>query len=164
MIIIRQLVLRSTWLLFVFVGLSALTLAGCGGGGEGLTDSVSSGKSTFPANLPNYHTFDEWLALIRVAGFSEYADLGAQLVSEGKVTVVMPPTLDASFNSYAWISQREIWINSPMFSRYPDIVHQATIFLHELIHIKSGESTHTGAWWSAQDQFATYWRNHPLPH
>lgn len=150
---------HSACLLLIFAVVFCPVLSGCGGGGGGGGD-VASGNVSFPENLPNYHAPDEWIVLLRAAGLQEYADLGQQLTAAGKVIVVAPPTLDADFNAYAWISDREIWINSPMYSRYPDIGHQATIFLHEMIHIKSGESTHTGPWWSIQDQFAVYWREH----
>jgi hypothetical protein len=46
-----------------------------------------------------------------------------------------------------------------MFERYPTMLDQATIFLHELIHIRSGEVTHLGPWWVAQDQFRVYYRD-----
>lgn len=150
---------RSPWFLLALAVLIAYTLSGCGGGGG---DVPGSSGGSFPTNLPNYHAPEEWIALIQTAGLQEYADLGRQLVKEGKVKIVSPPTLDVSYNAYSWNSEEEIWINSPIFSRYPDIVQQATIFLHELIHIKYGEETHNGPWWSAQDQFVTYWRNHPL--
>lgn len=151
---------RTVCLLLILTASVSLALTGCGGGGAGV--SASGGGDTFPANLPNYHTPEQWIALIETAGFQDYADLGRQLVREGKVTVVTPPTLDAQFNAYSWISDKEIWINAPMFTRYPDITQQATIFLHELIHIRSAESTHTGPWWSVQDQFAVYWQTHSL--
>ncbi|MGC9319601.1 MAG: hypothetical protein ACP5KN_16340 [Armatimonadota bacterium] len=97
--------------------------------------------------------------MIEEAGFPEYAELGRELLADGQVKLVSPPTLEAGFNAFAWIDAREIWINEPMFERYPDVVDQATIFLHELIHIKSGECTHLGPWWSAQSEFHSYWTN-----
>ena len=144
---------RHLWLLSVLVTVLSLTFAGCGGGGG---DTGSGGGNTFPASLPNYHAPSEWIALLEAAGLQEYADLGNQLIRDGKVKVVMPPTLDAQFNAFSWITDREIWINAPMFSRYPNAGLQATIFLHEMIHIKSGESSHAGPWWAVQDQFAAY--------
>ena len=148
-----------SWLLLVLAALICLALSGCGGGGGPVS---SGGTATFPASLPNYHAPDEWLALLETAGLQEYADLGRQLVREGKVKVVSPPTLGAQFNAFSWIPEKEIWINAPMFSRYPLLSDQADIFLHELIHIKSGECTHLGPWWSALNQFTTYWQSHPL--
>lgn len=149
---------RSSSLLLILAALISLTVSGCGGGSSA---GPSGGDVTFPANLPNYHAPEEWIALIEAAGLQEYADLGRQLVNEGKVIVVTPGTLDSQFNAFSWISDREIWINPPMFSRYPNVGHQATIFLHEMIHITSGEATHNGSWWSVQDQFATYLQTHP---
>jgi hypothetical protein len=141
----------------VFAICVILGAPGCGGGG-----STETGSTTFPADLPNYHTPEEWIAQFDAAGLQDYAYLGRRLVQEGKVVVVSPPTLDASFNAFAWTSEREIWINAPMFSRYPRVQHQATIFLHELIHINSGVSTHMGPWWSVQDEFAKYVQDHPM--
>ena len=97
--------------------------------------------------------------MIEEAGFADYAELGSELLAAGRVRIVSPPELDEDFNAYAFINTREIWINEPMFARYPDVVSQATIFLHELIHIQSGECTHSGPWWSAQSEFYTYWHN-----
>jgi hypothetical protein len=97
--------------------------------------------------------------MIAQAGFADYAALGSELLAAGRVSIVSPPDLDENFNAYAFINTREVWINEPMFTRYPDVVDQATIFLHELIHIRSGECTHSGPWWSAQSEFYTYWRN-----
>lgn len=33
----------------------------------------------------------------------------------------------------------------------------ALLLLHELIHVRSGEQTHLGPWWSAQDEFRRYY-------
>ncbi len=134
--------------------LLSVVLSGCGGG---VTAGLPHEDATFPANLPNYHAPEEWIALLEQAGLREYAALARELVRDDKVIVVTPAQLDGQVNSFAWITEREIWINAPMFSRYPDIGHQATIFLHELIHIQSGEASHEGAWWAIQDQFAVWW-------
>jgi hypothetical protein len=147
---------RSTSLL-VMMAFAAVLLSGCGGGGE-----MGAPSGIQASDLPNYHSPEQWIALIETAGFEEYATLGRELVSEGRVKFVAPPTLDASFNAFAWTTEREIWINAPMFDRYPGIVQQATIFLHEMIHIATAESTHAGPEWAVLDQFAVYWRNHPL--
>ncbi len=97
--------------------------------------------------------------MIDEAGLTEYADLGRELLAQGKVRIVSPPELSEPFNAFAWLNTREIWINTPMFERYPDVLDQATIFLHELIHIHSGECTHVGPWWSAQSEFRAYFRD-----
>jgi hypothetical protein len=95
--------------------------------------------------------------MIEEAGFADYARLGSEMVASGRVKMVSPPELGENFNAFAFVDTDEIWINRPMFDRYPDVVDQATIFLHELIHIKSGECTHNGPWWSAQGEFHAYW-------
>jgi hypothetical protein len=102
---------------------------------------------------------EEWIAMIEDAGMAEYAELGRELLAQGRVRIVSPPLLDAGFNAFAHINTREVWINTPMFDRYPDTLDRATIFLHELIHIRSGEITHNGPWWSAQDRFRVYYRD-----
>ena len=147
-----------SWPSLLLAIVATVALTGCGGGGTG----DSPGPLAPQSNLPNYHSPEEWIALIETAGLMDYANLGRELLSEQRVKLVAPPLLDEQFNAYSWIADREIWINTPMFARYPGIVEQATIFLHELIHISSMQSTHTGPAWAAQDQFAVYWRNHPL--
>ncbi|HCA47808.1 MAG TPA: hypothetical protein DEP45_10775 [Armatimonadetes bacterium] len=99
----------------------------------------------------------DWIDMIDSAGLSEYAQLGRELLAQGKVSMVSPPMLDADYNAFAHVNTREVWINRPMFERYPTMLDQATIFLHELIHIHSGEVTHFGPWWIAQDQFRVYY-------
>lgn len=141
----------SVSLLFA-AGVGMTVLAGCGGGG-GVTSPADTG---FPANIANYNPPSRWIELIEAAGLSEYATLGRQLEAAGKITVVGPAALDESYNAFSWIADRKIWINSPMFGRYPDVMDQAEIFLHELIHIQSGEMSHQGPWWSAQSQFRTW--------
>jgi len=151
---------RSLWLLPVALGLSVLALTGCGGGGT--TDTASTGGTMFPSSIPDVHQPEEWVSLIDAAGFPEYAALGRQLIANRTILLVSPPTLPENYNAYAFIPERRVWINSPMFTRYPNIVQQAAIFLHEMVHIKTGESTHNGEWWAIPDQFEAYWRSHPL--
>lgn len=128
-----------------------MLVAGCGGGG-----GTTATETGFPASLTNYHSPAQWCELIETAGLEKYAELGRKLEREGKIKFVKPPTLDAGYNAFSWIDEGEIWINSPLFANYPQIRDQAEIFLHELIHIDSGEATHEGPWWSAQAQFRAY--------
>lgn len=142
--------------------LTGTLLVGCGGDGQ-FTDmnigSAPAGPDPSPTVSPATAQVNEWIDMIEEAGLTEYAQLGRELLAQGKVRIVSPPTLDAGFNAFAWIDIREIWLNTPMFERYPDVLDQATIFLHELIHIRSGECTHRGPWWSAQDEFRVYYRD-----
>ncbi|MFP4250940.1 MAG: hypothetical protein ACLFU7_14865 [Armatimonadota bacterium] len=143
--------------------LAGIYLTGCGGadlsmGEEEVTTPseptrTPSGTSTINALA------DDWIDMIEAAGMGEYAQLGRELLARGNVRIVSPPELDARFNAFAHINTREIWINTPMLQRYPDVLDRATIFLHELIHIRSGEVTHGGPWWSAQSEFRAYYRD-----
>lgn len=144
------------------VGLAIVTgvvvifsISGCGGGATG-------GTLASDASLPNYHSPEEWISLIDQAGLTEYAALGRELSAQGRIRLVSPPLLDARFNAFSFLTDREVWINTPLFTRYPSLVDQTTIFLHELIHIAHNEASHNGSWWSAQDQFTNYWRDHPV--
>ncbi len=78
--------------------------------------------------------------MIEEAGFADYAKLGSDMNAAGRVRLVSPPSLGENFNAYAFINTREIWINRPMFARYPTVVEQAN-----------------GPWWSAQSEFYQYW-------
>jgi hypothetical protein len=140
---------------------TGFALAGCGGGGG--TGATDPGGIIFPANVPNVHQPDEWIALIEAAGFQEYADLARELLTQRKIRFVRPPTLMSNYNAYAFVPERMIWINEPLFERYPDIVQQAAIFLHEMVHVSSGELSHVGPWWKTTDDFEAYWQSHPLP-
>jgi hypothetical protein len=108
---------------------------------------------------PTATVVKEWIAMIDEAGMTDYAQLGRELLAQDQVRIVSPPELAPDFNAFAYINTREIHLNTPMFERYPDVLDQATIFLHELIHISSGECTHSGPWWSAQSEFRTYYRD-----
>ena len=146
---------------------TAACLAGCGGG-SGPSASNAAAQFEGAARAPYTMTArcempNEWIDMIEEAGLPEYAQLGRTLLAQGRVRVVTPPTLHVDINAYAFINTREIWINTPMFERYPDVIHRATIFLHELIHIHSGEATHLGPWWVAQDQFFVYFRDRETP-
>ena len=111
----------------------------------------------FPMNVAQRKLLiQEYNDMINRAGLIKYAELGQKMQREGRVKFVVPPRLDSRFNAYANIGAGEIWLNKPMYDRYPRITHQATIFLHELIHIDSKEMTHRGEWWSAQDEFAVW--------
>lgn len=155
---------RATYSLIFVLCLTVVMLAGCGGG-EMPAASPSYGNSRgYATDIPDFHSPEEWIELLEVAGaanptFYEYADLGRQLLANDKVKFVSPPTLGDQFNAFCWIEDQVIWINEPMFARYPDVIEQATIFLHEMIHIKSGEVTHDGPWWSLQNEFETYCKN-----
>jgi len=150
----RRLIL---WGALAIVAVTPLLLAGCGGD-FALPDSQSTpaAPQTPAWDVPNYHSPDQWIEMIAQAGLSRYAALGRALVSQGRVILVTPPMLDHNYNAYAWLDTEEIWINAPMFERYPDVLDQATIFLHELIHVDSTEQTHFGPWWSAQSDFRAY--------
>jgi hypothetical protein len=145
---------RSVALLLVGIVLTAV--AGCGGGEAGGT-AIDATDDGFPTNLANYRSPEQWISMIEEAGLKDYADLGRQLTATKKIIFVSPPTLNTSFNAFSWVPQKEVWINSPMLSRYPKATDQAEILLHELIHIKSGETTHSGPWWDAQTEFRQYW-------
>jgi len=100
----------------------------------------------------------EWLDMIAQAGLTEYAQLGREMLERGAIEVVEPPRLDARFNAWTFLGARpHVWLNAPMWERYPDRIDRATILLHELIHVRSGEQTHLGQWWSAQDEFRRYY-------
>ncbi|MGI5819792.1 MAG: hypothetical protein ACOX9R_17040 [Armatimonadota bacterium] len=138
--------------------LTATGLTGCGGAihpAEGRPIEAA----TPDAMTPTAVMVNEWIEMIETAGMTEYAQLGRELLAQGRVRIVSPPALDAGFNAFAHINTREIWINTPMFDRYPEVLDRATIFLHELIHIRSGEITHNGPWWSAQNEFRVYYHN-----
>lgn len=151
---------RFTYVFVSILCIVAASITGCAGGGGGaVVDTPATNNGIDPAN-----SFDPaaWIELIEAAGtqnpvFYEYAELGRQLVAQGNVVIVSPPTLDESFNAFSWIVEREIWINEPMFTRYPSVIDQATIFLHEMIHIMTGEVTHAGPAWSLQDEFAMFY-------
>jgi hypothetical protein len=101
----------------------------------------------------------EWLDMIDEAGLSDHADLGRTMLAEGRIEFVTPPTpLPSEFNAWADLREpRRVLLNEPLWERYPDTLDRATILLHELIHIRSGEQTHRGPWWSAQTEFRRYW-------
>lgn len=149
---------RSPLLLGGFIILVAVAgsvlLGGCGGAAVvPAQESATPAQPSHRSDIPNYHAPSEWVEMIAAAGLAEYAALGRRMLDEGRVRIVAPPSLDANYNAFAWLDSNEIWINEPMFERYPDVLDQATIFLHELIHIKSTEQTHLGPWWSAQSEF-----------
>lgn len=152
---------RSVFYLWLLLLVTGCVLTGCGGGGG--TGAADSGGTIFPANVPNVHQPEEWIALIEAAGLKDYADLGRELISLRKIRFVRPPTLMSDYNAYAFVPEHLIWINEPLFDRYPDIVQQAAIFLHEMVHISSGELSHVGPWWGITDDFEAYWQTHPLP-
>ena len=118
-------------------------------------DTVSTASN--PANLPNYHSMEELLHLIEMAGIDDYAAFGRSLLRAGKVKIVSPPDLPENYNAYAWIREGEIWINTPMFQRYPNIIDQATIFLHEMVHIKWNIVTHEGPMWHVLSDFRRFY-------
>ena len=157
----RRLAGRLLGALLLAAATCSSLLTGCGGATAGATTTPAAppASQTRAVDIPNFHQPSEWVSMIAEAGFADYAALGSELLAAGRVEIVSPPELDEDFNAYAFINTREIWINEPMFTRYPDVVDQATIFLHELIHIQSGECTHSGPWWSAQSEFYTYWHN-----
>ncbi len=143
--------------------LAGIYLAGCGGAGVPINEggvTTPSEPTRTPSSTSTINTLaGEWIDMIDAAGMTEYAQLGRELLAQGDVRIVSPPELDARFNAFAHINTREVWINTPMFQRYPDVLDRATIFLHELIHIRSGEVTHGGPWWSAQNEFRAYYRD-----
>jgi len=152
---------RTPVVLLLVVSIAVVGLVGCGGGGGGASSANSSG-SIGPATdgIPNYNPPSRWIELIAQAGLQSYADLGSQVDVARKVILVSPPTLSETFNAFTWINEGEIWINSPMFERYPDVVDQGEIFLHELIHLSSGETSHEGPWWSDLTLYRAYWASH----
>ncbi len=99
-----------------------------------------------------------WCDMIERAGLSDLAALGRRLHAQGRVRFVRPPLLDAEWNAFADLQGNEVLINEPLWGRYPARIDRATIFLHELIHIDSGEMSHYGPWWAAQEMFRQYWR------
>jgi hypothetical protein len=114
-----------------------------------------------PPEKPNTRVAQvrEWLDMIDEAGLSDHADLGRTMLAEGRIEFVTPPTpLPSEFNAWADLREpRRVLLNEPLWERYPDTLDRATILLHELIHIRSGEQTHRGPWWSAQTEFRRYW-------
>lgn len=157
-----QLVRDGSWRLYVVVAacsmlISASLMVGCGGAASDVAPiEDSAGEHQPSAVMQPAAVAEDWADMIEEAGLDEYAELGRRMLHQGRVRFVEPPELEQHFNAFAWINRREIWINEPMFERYPDVLDQATIFLHELIHIKSGECTHNGPWWSAQSEFYGY--------
>lgn len=141
----------------------ATLMTGCGGGGTpagAVSETAPAKDAQAPQTLtPASAMVNEWIEMIDEAGFCDYAQLGREMLQQGRVIIVSPTTLGDNFNAFAHINTREIWLNTPLFERYPDVLDQATIFLHELIHIHSGEATHNGPWWSHQDEFRVYYRN-----
>ena len=139
-------------LMVVFI---SLFLIGC------KNDKPAVAQVPIPAN---YHTPTSYANLIRIAGFEKYAQISEDIIDKQGVILVQPPTLPENYNAYAFIPKRSIWLNTPMFVRYPTIQEQAAIFLHELVHIASQEQTHNGLWWADVDKFEKYWSTHPLPN
>lgn len=142
-----------------------LILYGCQDGGKPQTPQETPiVYPDYPTNTPHYPLttmeqkllVDEYIKIIKKAGFPDYADLAADMQRKRKIIFVRPPGLTEEFNAWADIQTKEIWLNKPMFDRYPHIAHQTTIFFHELIHIKSTELTHFGPWWKDQDVFAMW--------
>lgn len=146
--------------------LAATQLSGCGGASS---ETIDDGR-TAPGRVPDAPpaprsttaVANEWIDMIEEAGLTEYAELGREILRTGSLRIVSPATLNADFNAFAHINTREIWISTLMFERYPSDLDQATIFLHELIHIKSGEITHLGPWWSAQSAFRAFYRDREI--
>jgi hypothetical protein len=143
--------------------LTGAHLAGCGGASKPIDESSGATRAETPRTsgpmTPTSAVANEWIEMIEDAGMPEYAQLGRELLEQGRVRIVSPPTLEWRFNAFAHINTRQVWINTPMFERYPDMLDHATIFLHELIHIRSGEITHNGPWWSTQSEFRVYYRD-----
>lgn len=98
-----------------------------------------------------------WCDMIAQAGLPDYAAEGKELLRQRDIYLVSPPRLDARYNAFTWFPEAVIWINTPMFDRYPRIADQAEIFLHELIHVRSQEMSHSGPWWSALTTYRSYW-------
>lgn len=98
-----------------------------------------------------------WCDMIEEACLSDLAALGRRLHAQGRVRFVRPPYLDAEFNAFSDLQAGEVLLNEPMWTRYPDRLDRATIFLHELIHLHSGELSHYGPWWAAQEMYRQYW-------
>ena len=155
----RNIAGRFAGVLLLTAAACSVMLTGCGGGSAGAMTAPAAppASQTTGSDIPNYNPPSTWISMIEEAGFADYARLGSEMVASGRVKMVSPPELGENFNAFAYVDTKEIWINRPLFDRYPDVVDQATIFLHELIHIKSGELTHNGPWWSAQGEFHAYW-------
>lgn len=153
--------MKKNLFLFIIVAILVLLFVGCKRHKKvEPTEAPPPQHNNDIVNSPEQLVFT-WIYLIENAGFNEYAALAKYMMSEGRIKFVAPPMLDADYNAFTWLDTDEIWINKPMFTRYPNVLDQATIFLHELIHIKSREQTHNGPWWSAQDEFLAYYKEHP---
>ena len=131
-----------------------LVLAGCKERREPVEPAQPRPPSV--AELRNAEV-ETWCDMIEEACLSDLAALGRRLHAQGRVRFVRPPYLDTEFNAFADVRAGEVWINEPMWSRYPDRLDRATILLHELIHLHSGELSHYGPWWAAQEMFRQYW-------
>lgn len=134
--------------------LSLLLLTGCHDRREPVTPTKPQPPSQAEQRRAEVQT---WCDMIEEACLSDLAALGRRMHAQGRVRFVRPPLLDAEWNAFADVRAGEVLINEPLWSRYPDTLDRATIFLHELIHIRSGEMSHYGPWWAAQEMFRQYW-------
>jgi len=109
-------------------------LSGCDGGQNFGPDVRSIGKPD--------PRFGQMLDLIAGLGMTNWADFGRGLNQSGRIRLVTTVELDPEFNAFSWLDQQCIWYSEIAFVRYPRLVDQSEILLHELVHVKTGDMSH----------------------
>lgn len=114
-----------------------LCLVGCSSGGQ-----VANSSDVASAGVTDSR-FGQMLDVIELVRMTDYSDFGRGLYDRGRIRLVTTVELDQQFNAFSWISEQCIWYSEVTFVRYPRLVDQSEILLHELAHLKTGEQTHT---------------------
>jgi len=114
-----------------------LCLVGCSSGGQ-----VANSSDVASAGVTDSR-FGQMLDVIELVRMTDYSDFGRGLYDRGRIRLVTTVELDQQFNAFSWISEQCIWYSEVTFVRYPCLVDQSEILLHELAHLKTGEQTHT---------------------
>ena len=129
---------RWAWVAAVAAGSVAL-VAGCGGGAD---SSRTAGRSEVAAAGRVDRAMEGLLGIIEQAGMGDYAAYGRDLQARGRLRIVTTDQLDPALNAFTWNTDDCIWYGEIAFTRY-DRVDQAEILLHEMVHLRTGEVTHT---------------------
>ena len=130
---------RLVGLIGMVAGASFL-FVGCGGGGE--FAQTAGGGSTVASVGRVDPRIDDLLGLIEEVGMTDYSTYGRDLQARGRIRLVTTEQLDPVFNAFSWIPEECIWYSEIAFERY-NRVDQAEILLHEMVHLLTGEATHT---------------------
>jgi len=134
----------------VLIGLISIALSGC------KPDGPPVGMNGLPLIRP---TVLAWCGYIEQAGLADWADYGRALLDKrGGVRFVSGGVLPENYNAYTEYQAGEVWINKPMFARYSDPHDQGEIYLHELVHLRTGVMSHAGPWWAPVGLYRDFWR------